>query len=62
MLLAASFQEQEPVRGPEVSEETPDTLPRRKTILLLKADDDRLDLLNGDEIINRHRYRKRAGE
>jgi len=55
VLLASSFQGQEP--GPEVSEEVPDTLPRRKTILLLKADDDQLDLLNGHEAINRHRYR-----
>ena len=62
MLLASSFQEEEPARRLQATEETPDTLPRRKTMLLLKAADDQLDLLNGNEAINAHRYHQRAGQ
>ena len=60
-LLTASFQKKEPASDAGVSAETTHTLRLRKTLLLLPADEE-LDLLNGDETINRHRYRQRARE
>lgn len=61
-LLTASFQKKEPARPVEVLADTTDTLRLRRTLLLLQADEDPLDLLNGDATLNRHRYRQRAGK